>query len=155
MARYDKELVEMAGFAHRNASTPAEEDYFAVDDSAKLQSADREHLHSVVAKALFLSMRARPEIVGVVNMLCTKVSSPSVADQIKLERLVNYLRCSEGKALTLGVVGPLRLFGLSDASYAVHHGDSYKSQSGGVLTFGIGCFYASANKQSLVTKSAG
>jgi hypothetical protein len=157
MPKYEDEIVKETDFIPRFATTPAAPTLFLSDDtSLELDRADAEHYHSIVAKLLFLSMRTRPETVGVVNDLCTRVQKPTVWDQIKLERLVNYIRCTRGQELKLGVTGDkIALFGWSDAPYGVHVSDSCKSQSGGILSLGIGTIWAGAYKQSIVAKSAG
>ena len=47
-------------------------------------------MHSFVAKGLFISKRARPDIVLVIAVLATRVNKPTKSDQEKLIRLIKY-----------------------------------------------------------------
>jgi hypothetical protein len=48
--------------------------------------------HTLVAKLLFLSKRARPDIQLAVSFLCTRVKKPDMDDYQKLCRVIKYLR---------------------------------------------------------------
>jgi hypothetical protein len=50
----------------------------------------------VVAKLLYLSRRARPDIIVTVSFLCTRVKEPMVGDRDKLFHLLGYLKRMKG-----------------------------------------------------------
>ena len=79
---------------------------------ALLEQAKAEVFHTYVAKALFLSKRARPDIQLEVAFLCTRVqAAPTDHDWKKLLRLMKYLRKTKDLYLTLSADGSLRLHG--------------------------------------------
>ena len=61
--------------------TPAADHLFRVSDHPKLLLKDEaEFFHSTVAKLLFISKRARPDIQTAVSFLCTRVTRPDDDD---------------------------------------------------------------------------
>ena len=72
---------------------PTTKDIFTVDSSAKLLSQPgRKQFHTNVAKLLYLSKHARPDILTAVGFLCTRVTQASVQDRVKLGRVLGYLK---------------------------------------------------------------
>jgi hypothetical protein len=75
---------------------PGARNSFMVDKpSTPLDEAQRRAFHTSVAKLLYLSKRARPDVISVVGFLCTRVKSPTQEDQRKLERVLGYLKGTE------------------------------------------------------------
>ena len=67
--------------------TPATPNLFKITDSStKLTKKDADVFHQNMARLLFLSKRARPDIQTAVVVLCTRVHSPDV-DLIVILRL--------------------------------------------------------------------
>jgi replication fork clamp-binding protein CrfC len=64
-------------------------------------NSDAEQFHKFVAKALFASKRARPDILPSIAFLCTRVKSPNQNDWIKLKRLMSFLKEAQNDVLTL------------------------------------------------------
>ena len=58
------------------------------DEDSKLSKQDDDSFHRNVAKLLFLSKRARPDIQTAIAFLCTRVKSPDVDDNKKLGRVM-------------------------------------------------------------------
>jgi hypothetical protein len=76
----------------RQVVTPAKKDLFEIDESSKrLPKVESEVFHSVVAKLLYVALRARPDILLPVSFLCTRVAISTTQDQLKLLRLLEYL----------------------------------------------------------------
>jgi len=76
----------------REAVTLAAEHLMNLNDSCrKLCEEDKEAFHHLVAKLLYLSKRARPDIQTAVAFLCTRVKSPDEDDYKKLARCISYL----------------------------------------------------------------
>ena len=69
-------------------STPANDHLLKVDKGKKLGPMKQELLHTMVAKSLFLTMRARPDIKLTVAFLCTRVKEPTTYDWFKLTRMM-------------------------------------------------------------------
>ena len=83
-------------------STPAAVHLFEVDETCtKLTEKDRSIFHSIVAKLLFVSKRARPDILVAVSYLTTRVSKADEDDWKKLKRLLQYLRSTIKLKMTL------------------------------------------------------
>jgi hypothetical protein len=61
--------------------------------------------HHIVAKALYLVKRARPDALLAITFLTTRVQSPDVDDWNKLEHLIEYFRAMVNLPLILGVDG--------------------------------------------------
>jgi hypothetical protein len=58
---------------------PGNKETFMVKEAVeKLDLKKRTLFHSTVAKLLYLSKRACPDIIGVVGFLCTRVKEPSI-----------------------------------------------------------------------------
>ncbi len=61
-----------------SAKTPAALHLFQVsEDSPALKKGDKEKFHSMVQKLLYMSKRARPDILTAVSFLTTRVTSPT------------------------------------------------------------------------------
>ena len=72
-------------------STPATIHLFEVDENCvKLTEKDLGIFHSIVAKLLFVSKQARPDILVAVSYLTMKVSKADEDDWKNLKRLLQY-----------------------------------------------------------------
>jgi hypothetical protein len=92
-----------------------------VDETAELiLVAERKVFHTAVARLLYLSKRARPDIMTVVAFLCTRVTRAMTEDCQKLERVLGYLKGMEDYKLTLKLRDILRLEVYVDAAFASH-----------------------------------
>jgi hypothetical protein len=70
-----------------NAVTPASDGLFNEGQGKKLNEERADAYHTMVAKALLLCKRARPDIQPTIAVLCTWVKGPNEADWAKLVRL--------------------------------------------------------------------
>jgi hypothetical protein len=154
MKDYLTEAIEESGMKiERTTTTPAKKDLFDVDDAAApLEKGEAQVFHSIVAKLLYISLRARMDILLPVSFLCTRVSKCTVEDQAKLKRVLEYVNGTMDLTHTLGAddLGTFRTW--VDASFAVH--PDMKSHTGGVTSFGTGGFLCKSSKQKLNTKSS-
>jgi len=167
MTDYVKEIVEAwdkaeklnsDGFikvkrGKKSRATAAPEDLFKIDeDSTKLNSKMATAFHNIVAKALYVVKRARPDASVPIAFLTTRVRSPDIDDWRKLEHLMEYLRSTVDMPLILGA----NAGGISnwyvDASFAVH--SNLRGHTGGGLTMGRGFPIVSLTKQKLNTRSS-
>jgi hypothetical protein len=87
----------------KQAASAATKGLFNVDKSSTfLSNVEYETFHSIVAKLLYVSLRARPAIILSVSFLCTRVAATTIQDQKKLQRLLEYLHGTLDLILTLG-----------------------------------------------------
>ena len=98
-------------------------------EEVKLDSEVAEAFHHNVAKLLFLSKRARPDLQTAVAFLCTRVKGPDEDKYKKLHRVMKYLRGSKEFTLALEADNLHILKWWVDASFAVH--DDMRSHTGG------------------------
>ena len=104
MKRYLQEAIDECGLdLRREASTPARRTLFEVDPtSARLDKGAGETFHRIVAKLLYVSIRARMDILPAIGFLCTRVSQSTEQDQSKLRRVLEYLKGTMNLEYTLG-----------------------------------------------------
>ena len=135
------------------ASSPALETLFVVRiDAVKLSTADSIIFHSRVAKLLYLSKRARPDILTAVIFLTTRVLDSDEDDQSKLDRVLRYINSTKDLFLTLELSDTVQVVSYIDAAYGIHM--EARSVTGSIITLGKGAFYARSQKQKLVSKSS-
>jgi len=108
--------------------------------------------HSTTAKLLYLSKRARPDILLPVSFLTTRVQSPNKDDWGKLQRVLKYLNGTRDLGICLRADSPTNLTAHIDASYGVHIDG--KSHSGMCVSLGAGPILVKSSKQKIVTKSS-
>jgi hypothetical protein len=147
----EEAILDSKLFITKQAASPATKGLFEIDKTSPLLTkSESETFHSIVAKLLYVSIRARPDILLAVSFLCTRVAAPTVQDQKKLQRLLEYLHGTLDLTLTLGAddLGALRTW--VEASYAVH--PDMKSHTGGVISIGTGSILCQSTKQKLNTK---
>ena len=83
--------------------TPANKNLFNVDNSEKLDKTRAQQFHTTVAKELFISKRARPDIQPTIAILATRVQKPNKQDWEKLVQLMKYLNGTRKYHLTLSI----------------------------------------------------
>jgi len=160
VAAYDKVSSELNdGFttvykkSNRSRTSAAPDDLFIVDEDAeKLSEEGQTAFHHLVAKTLYISKRARPDVSTAVAFLTTRVKAPDVDDWRKLNHLMEYLRAERLRPLILSADGSGVLMWYVDASFAVH--PNMRSHTGGGLTMGRGFPLVSSTKQKLNTRSS-
>ena len=108
-----------------------------------------EEFHTMTARGLFLTKRARPDIQQTIAVLCTQGQNSNESDWKKLVRLMKYLNGSKRKHLTLSADNLKIIKWYVDASFAVH--PDFKSHTGAVMTMGNGAIQSISQKQKLNT----
>jgi hypothetical protein len=160
VAAYDKVMNKLDdGFsALKKKSNPARtsaapDDLFVVNkDAEKLSKEGSMALHNLVAKTLYVSKRARPNISRAIAFLTTRVRAPDIDDWRKLSHLIEYLRVDRLRPLILSADGIGVLMWYVDASFAVR--PNMCSHTGGGLTMGQGFPIVSSTKQKLNAQSS-
>jgi hypothetical protein len=129
-------------------NTPSSKYIFQVDEGATvLAEEERKQFHSVVAKLLYLSKRARPDILTAVSFLCTRVTKATIEDKKKLEYLLGYLQATRHEVLRLKPTGVLKIEAYMDAAFAPHV-DS-KSHTGVAIFIGGALIFAASRKEKM------
>jgi hypothetical protein len=146
---FDKEAPNCTGT--KTSAAPA--DLFRVTpDCAKLTVEHKEKFHSIVAKTLFATKRARPDMGTSISFLTTRVSEPDKDDWSKLTHLMKYIRGTKDLPLILSANGSGILKWWIDGSFAVH--PNMRGHTGGGLSMGRGFPIVNSSKQKLNTRSS-
>jgi hypothetical protein len=133
--------------------TPAPDNLFVVnEDCEKLSEAASADFHTIVAKTLYVTKRARPDTCLAIAFLTTRVRAPDTDDWDKLCHLMEYLRGDRDRPLILGADNDGLLMWYVDASFAVH--PNMRGHTGGGLTLGRGFPITVSTKQKLNTRSS-
>jgi len=133
--------------------TPAPDNLFVVnEDCEKLSEAASADFHTIVAKTLYVTKRARPDTCLAIAFLTTRVRAPDTDDWDKLCHLMEYLRGDRDRPLILGADNDGLLMWYVDASFAVH--PNMRGHTGGGLTMGRGFPITVSTKQKLNTRSS-
>jgi hypothetical protein len=145
-------LAETPDDMDGEAGTPALLHLFTTRDEpgGLLDEDGSEYFHHHMAKLLFLSRRARPDIQTAVSFLTKRVKAPDQDDCKKLRRTMQHLRGSIDLVLTLEADSKRILKWWVDASCAVH--PEMKSHTGGTLSIGKGSTHSASKSQRLNTK---
>ncbi len=122
------------------------------EDCEKLPEEMAADFHTIVAKPLYVTKRARPDTCLLIAFLTTRVRAPDRDDWEKLRHLVEYLRRDHARALVLGAKNNGLLMWYVDASFAVH--PNMRGHTGGGLTMGRGFPISVSTKQKLNTRSS-
>ena len=154
MTEYVADMIqEFPEELNGKVTTPANDNLFKVsEDVTPLGPAKAEVLHTFVAKALFLTKRARPDILPTVAFLCARVQKPTTHDWVKLTRLMNFLKRTKDDCLTLEADSSSHVIWSLDAAFAVH--PDMKGHSGGTMSLGKGAIQSLSKKQKLNTRSS-
>ena len=121
-----------------SVETPCENNALVVSENAeKLTAENKEKVHSVVAKLLYIAKRTRPEILFIVNFLCTRVQDPTVEDAVKLGRVMKYHKGTELFLKIKRIDGIVTMEAYIDASYGVHMDMKISQRDDGDVRAGI------------------
>ena len=126
---------------------------FNVDKHSKeLEGQKAEDFHTITAKGLFVSKRARPDIQPPVACLCTRVSEPTESDWKKMVRMLAFMKQTKDDVLTLESDGSGVITWGADASFAVH--PDMKSHTGYGMMMGKEYLQTTSRKQKLNMRSS-
>jgi hypothetical protein len=154
MQGYTVDLLEIR-HPKRGAPTPAHEDLFIVDESSSLLPTRLSSLfHSAAAKAYYLALRTRPDVLTAAAFLVTRVKAPTEQDLAKLDRMLEYLSATSEMGIRLGGdgAGPMTVTAFVDASYGVHW--DFKSHTGCLISVSKGPVHVCSKRQALNSKSS-
>ena len=155
MIPYMQEIVDEfpEDLGKLKAKTPAAAHLFDVNpDPQFLAEEMADVFHHTVAKLLWASLRARPDILLAISFLTSRVKQPDKDDWAKLTRLLVYVKGTMDLKLRLTSEGTGVVKWWVDASFATR--SERRSQTGGCLSLGAGAIFSFSKKQKLVTKSS-
>jgi hypothetical protein len=157
MFDYVDEILEAFDKAEANGggtkSSAAPDNLFTVDaDCMKLKPNKAKDFHTIVAKTLYVTKRARPDTCTAVAFLTTRVRTPDLEDWSKLTHLMKYLRSTRDLPLILSSNGSGILKWWIDGSFATH--PNMRGHTGGGLSMGRGFPIVNSTKQKLNTRSS-
>ena len=159
MDDYIQECIDDFGEKiHCSAKTPATRDLMEVvseEEEVNEKYLDQDKVakfHSIVAKLLYISKRARLDIQVATAFLSTRVQKPTENDWQKLRRLIQYLHGTIHMARYVSLKNILEMDIFIDASHAVH--PDMKGHTGGCTSTGVGVIHSRSSKQRLNTKSS-
>ena len=122
MPQYIDEAIDMFGEdVTQGASTPARKGLFTIKKNSPMLSKEKkDKFHSIVAKLLYLSQRARIDIQTAIAFLCTRVAKCTVDDWAKLKQVLQYLYATKELEYIVGADNVPHLKTWVDASFAGH-----------------------------------
>jgi hypothetical protein len=134
-------------------SSAATTNIFKVDeDCEKLDEKQATEFHTLVAKTLYATKRARPDTCTAVAFLTTRVRAPDKDDWAKLVHMMKYIRGTRKLPLIMSASGSGILKWWINASFAVH--PNMRGHTGGGLSMGRGFPIVNSTKQKLNTRSS-
>ncbi len=146
---FDKMAPDQSG----TKPSAAPRDLFVVNENCdKLDKKKSEQFHSLVAKMLFATKRARPDTGTSISILTTRVREPDQDDRSKLSHLMKYIRGTRDLPLISSANRSGMLKWFIDGSHGVH--PNMRGHTGGVLSLGRGTPSAPSTKQKLNTRSS-
>jgi hypothetical protein len=156
MLPYVKEIVDdftkITGDT-KTAVTPAADHLFKIDQDAELLSEEMGKVfHNFTAKCLFLTKRARPDILTPVAFCTTRVRKPDQDDWKKLQRMIRYLRGSLELPLILSADGTSIIKWWVNGSHGVHY--DMRGHTGGMASLGKGALMPTSTRQKINTRSS-
>jgi hypothetical protein len=126
--------------------------FVANEDCGKLSNEAAAAFHTIAAKTLYVTKRARPDISLAIAFLTTRVRSPNIEDWEKLRHLMEYLRGDKERLLILGANNEGILMWYVNALFAVH--PNMRGHTGGGMSMGRGFPISVSTKQKLNTKKS-
>jgi hypothetical protein len=143
---------QIVGKHHSEISSAPDNLFMANQDCKKLSNEATAAFPTIVAKALYVTKRARPDISLAIAFLTTKVRSPNTKDWEKLCHLMEYLRGDRDRPLILGADNEGMVMWYVNASFAVH--SNMRGHNNDGMTMGRGFPISVSTKQKLNTKSS-
>ena len=125
---------------------------FVVDENCeKLSKEKAKTFHTLIAKMLFATKRARPDTGTAISYLTTRVREPDQIDWLKMVHLFKYVRGTKYLPLILSSENSGILKWYNDGPYAVH--PNMRGHTGGGLAMERGSPILASRKQKLNPRS--
>ena len=154
MSHYiDKMIQEFPEELPEKTRYPWNENLFKIDEtSPRLCKEKSEIFHTFVMKGMFLSKRARPDVLPGIIFLTTRVKEPNQGDWIKLIKILTYLKTTKDETIKMSADNDLTIKWYIDASFAVHK--DMRSHTGALMTLGKGMVIYESTKQKVNARSS-
>lgn len=154
MINYMKEIVdEFPEEISGSVNTPVANNLFDVRvDPEYLDKHKVDIFHHTVAKILWASMRARPNLLVAISFLTSRVQKPDEDNWKKLIRIIKYIKCTIDLSLILSADNTGVIKWWIDASFATK--SDMHSQTGSTMSMGKGIIHSFSKKQKMNTKSS-
>ena len=153
MKEYIEQMIKEYPEEIKGSKYPWNDNLFKQDDkSDKLGKERAELFHTLVAKGLFLSKRARPDILPAITYLCMRVKEPNESDWFKLSKVIGFLKSTMNDELTIEANDYGNITWYVDAAFGVHK--DMKSHTGAVMMLGKGCIQSISTKQKVNSRSS-
>jgi hypothetical protein len=137
----------------KRCSTPATDQLFhTTPDSSPLTLEKKEMFRSCVMTIYYLAKRVRPQVLTAISYCATRVISPTVEDEKKLDRILSYLLFSRDDKFILRIGDHLQLNAYVDSSFGIYNDG--KSVTGVAIMLGKATIYVKSGKQKIVTRSS-
>jgi hypothetical protein len=117
-AKFDNGFVEVKWCRSKSQMTAAPSNLFVVNKECKpLSNSQQEIYHSCVAKALYFSKCAIPDILPSISFLTKRVKDPDKDDWEKLAHMIKYLKLTEMLPLILCAKDSDNLYWYTDSVF--------------------------------------
>jgi hypothetical protein len=143
---------QIVGKHHSKMSIAPDNLFLVNEDCKKLSNEAAAAFNIIMAKALCITKRARPDISLAIAFLTMGVRSTNTEDWKKLRHVMEYLRGDRDRPLILGTDDEGFLMWYINASFAVH--PNMRGHTGGGMTMGSGFPISVSTKQKLNAKSS-
>ena len=128
----DEAVEELTEDVSITVSSPASDHIFKTRKGELLSDEQAILFHCLVAKMLFVSKHARPNIQPTTSFLTTRVQNPNKDDWKKLCQLLQYLNVTRDMCLTINSDDLNVVHWWVDAAYDVH--DDIKGHTGATMS---------------------
>jgi hypothetical protein len=137
MKEYIEQMIKEYLEEIKESGYPWNNNLFKQDDrSDKLGKEKGELFHTLVAKGLFLSKKARPDILPAITYLCTRVKEPNDSDWFKLSKVIGFLKSTMNDEQTIEANDFGIITWCVAAAFGLHK--DMKSHTGKVMMLGKG-----------------
>ena len=137
----------------KQITSPATRMLIEVNSKCETLSRDKwDIFHSIVAKLLWIIKRARPDLETTISYLYTRVTKYDTDNWRKSRRLIVHMKSTINDIRIIGATDLKSTYTWIYTAYAMN--SDMRSQTGGVISLGLGVLYAKCAKQKLNVKSS-
>ena len=126
--------------------------YEAREDVKQQSDNEGELLHSVVENLLFIMKEYITDLETSMSFLTTRVLKIDVYDWERMRRTLRFVHCNLKEKICCGATKIDKTFTWLYALYELHH--DMKSNTGGVMSMGLGVTHCRPSKNNLNMKSS-
>lgn len=136
---------------------PGNNEFFRNSNSDFLNDENRNIFHTNTAKLLYIARMCRPDILGYVSYLSSRVNNPTLNDMFKLKKLIAYLLYTIDTVYCIAdnIFNKQNSIDINcyiDSSHGIH--EDLRGQTGIVIKLGESTIFSRSAKQKVNTKSS-